>query len=164
MNTNESDLRVQLLRRLQGVGAHMPYDQAVKDFPMDSINEKFPNGTYSAYGVLEHLRYTQWDMLDYCKNPNYNHGNWPNDYWPDPEYKATPEDWQKSIDAFLSNRAEFEAWVQDETFDLTQTVPSHGEHTILREILQVAAHNAYHIGEFAIMRQVMGTWPADRSG
>jgi len=25
-------------------------------------------------------------------------------------------------------------------------------------IVLVADHNAYHIGEFAIMRQVMGTW------
>jgi hypothetical protein len=31
--------------------------------------------------------------------------------------------------------------------------------TILREILLVADHNAYHIGEFAILRQVMQTWP-----
>jgi hypothetical protein len=37
-------------------------------------------------------------------------------------------------------------------------------YTILREILLVGDHNAYHIGEFAILRQVMGTWPADRRG
>ena len=29
---------------------------------------------------------------------------------------------------------------------------------ILKEIMVVADHNAYHIGEFAIIRQVMGTW------
>jgi hypothetical protein len=27
----------------------------------------------------------------------------------------------------------------------------------------VGDHNAYHVGEFAILRQVMGTWPADRT-
>jgi hypothetical protein len=26
----------------------------------------------------------------------------------------------------------------------------------------VADHTAYHVGEFAILRQVMGTWPAGR--
>jgi hypothetical protein len=31
----------------------------------------------------------------------------------------------------------------------------------LREFLLVADHNAYHVGEFAILRQVMGTWPKD---
>jgi DNA invertase Pin-like site-specific DNA recombinase len=33
---------------------------------------------------------------------------------------------------------------------------------ILREVRVVAAHNAYHIGEFAILREVMGSWPAGR--
>jgi len=28
----------------------------------------------------------------------------------------------------------------------------------------VADHNAYHVGEFAVLRQVMDTWPADRVG
>ena len=32
----------------------------------------------------------------------------------------------------------------------------------VREILVVTDHNAYHIGEFAILRQVMGTWPVKR--
>jgi hypothetical protein len=31
-------------------------------------------------------------------------------------------------------------------------------YNILREVLLVADHNAYHIGESAILRQVMGTW------
>jgi hypothetical protein len=33
-------------------------------------------------------------------------------------------------------------------------------YTVLREILLVADHNAYHLGEFAILRQVMGIWGA----
>lgn len=36
-------------------------------------------------------------------------------------------------------------------------------HTILREILLVADHNAYHIGELAILRQVTGLWPPERA-
>ena len=32
--------------------------------------------------------------------------------------------------------------------------------TLLREIRIDADHNAYHVGEFAILRQIMGTWAA----
>jgi hypothetical protein len=32
-------------------------------------------------------------------------------------------------------------------------VPSNPEHNLLREMLIVADHNAYHIGELAILRQ-----------
>ena len=32
-----------------------------------------------------------------------------------------------------------------------------------RELADVVGdHNAYHVGEFAILRQVMGTWPPGR--
>ena len=160
--STDAEMRKEVLRRLQGVGAHMAFEEAVKDFPMDRINEKFPNGTYSAYALIEHLRRGQWDMLDYCKNPNYQHIKWPDDYWPDESFQATPADWDKTVREFLRDRHEFEAMAQDPSVDLNATVPSHPEHTILREMLQTAAHNAYHVGEFAIMRQVMGTWPADR--
>ena len=53
--------------------------------------------------------------------------------------------------------------VEDPKVDLTSEVATKGSgHTILREVLLIADHNAYHIGEFAIMRQVMGTWSEDR--
>jgi len=34
--------------------------------------------------------------------------------------------------------------------------------TYIRELLIVSEHNIYHIGELAILRQVMGAWPPDR--
>jgi hypothetical protein len=37
-------------------------------------------------------------------------------------------------------------------------IPHGTGQNILKEIMVVADHNAYHIGEFAILRQVMGTW------
>jgi hypothetical protein len=37
-------------------------------------------------------------------------------------------------------------------------IPWGGDHTILGAVLIVSDRNAYHLGEFAIMRQVMDTW------
>jgi len=43
--------------------------------------------------------------------------------------------------------------------------PAHAPgYTMLREALVLADHSAYHIGEFAALRAVMGTWPASREG
>ena len=47
----------------------------------------------------------------------------------------------------------------DPATDLTAPLPAGDKYTILREILVVADHTAYHVGEFGILRQVMGTWP-----
>ena len=45
---------------------------------------------------------------------------------------------------------------------LGSALPYAQQHTLIRELLIVSEHNTYHIGEFAILRQVMGTWPARR--
>ncbi|WP_239027873.1 hypothetical protein [Geomonas subterranea] len=39
-------------------------------------------------------------------------------------------------------------------------LPHAPEYSIFREVLLAADHNAYHIGEVAILLQVMGLWPA----
>ena len=46
----------------------------------------------------------------------------------------------------------------DPTVNLYEPIPHGSGQTILREILLVADHNANHLGEFATLRQVMGTW------
>jgi hypothetical protein len=48
--------------------------------------------------------------------------------------------------------------VTDPAADLFSDLPHAPGYNILREILIVCDHNAYHIGEFAILRQVMKTW------
>ncbi len=35
---------------------------------------------------------------------------------------------------------------------------------MLREVRLVGDHNGYHVGEFAILRQAVGTWPPGREG
>ena len=51
--------------------------------------------------------------------------------------------------------------IMDEAVDLYATIPHATGQTVLREILLVADHNAFHVGEFAIMRQTMKTWKPD---
>ena len=160
---NEALIRDQLVQRLRGRGAHMPLQQAVADFPMDRINEKFPNGTYSSWALLEHLRLTQRDILDYCTNPDYELRPHPEGYWPAQEAVATPADWAHTVEVFLNELDELIALVENPETDLYAPIPWGGDHTILREVLIIADHNAYHVGELAIMRQVMGTWPPERA-
>lgn len=160
---SEALIREQLVGRLRGRGAHMPFEQAVAEFPMARINDKFPNGTYSSWALVEHLRRTQHDILDYCTNSQYQHREWPKDYWPAEDAVATSEDWRDTIEGFTSELAALIAFVEDPKTDLYAEIPWGGDHTVFREILIVTDHNAYHIGELAIMRQVMGTWPPGRS-
>jgi len=157
-------LREQLIELLDGHGAHMPFDEAVAGFPDDAINRLPPNVPYTPWQLLEHLRITQADILDYIVNRTYLEPDWPEAYWPERDATATPETFALTIEGFKADRAALRAIVADPDTDLLAPIPGTPGHTILREVRIVGDHNAYHVGEFAILRQVTGTWPSDRAG
>lgn len=154
--------REQLIRLLEGMGAHMPFEAAIADFPMDAINAFPPNVEYTPWHLVEHVRLTQSDMLDYVTNPDYSAGIWPVDFWPERHATATSEQWAISVQAFLDNRAALRDMVADPERDILAPIPRTPGHTLARGVRIIGDHNAYHTGEFAILRQVMGTWPPDR--
>lgn len=158
----DETLRVQLLQLLRGGGAHMTFNEAVRAFPMDRINDLAPNVNYSPWHLLEHLRIAQRDILDFVRSPDYVELSWPDEYWPARSAQSDAAAWQRTIDQFQADLGEICAMVADPQVDLGSPLPYERGHSILREVLLVADHNAYHVGEFAILRQVMGTWPAAR--
>jgi DinB family protein len=161
--TTVDQVREQLLVLLDGVGAHMPFDEAVADFPTDAINAFPPNVDYTPWHLLEHLRITQADILDYIVNRDYVGIDWPADYWPSTDAVATPDQFAETIDGFRRDRSALRDLVADPATDLLAVIPGTPGHTILREVRVVGDHNAYHIGEFAVLRQIMSTWPAGRA-
>jgi hypothetical protein len=151
-------LREHLLSLLKGGNAHMPFEDAVKNYPQDKINEKFPNGEYSSWHLLEHIRRTQNDILEFIISPNYKDKQWPEDYWPERSEKAAQKDWDNTVTLFKKDLQALEDIITNSKTDLYAKIKWGDGQIILREILLVADHSAYHIGEFAIMRQTMQTW------
>jgi len=158
MDRNRS--KAELLAILDSRDAHMTFDDAVADFPVDAINVRPPKVDYTPWHLLEHLRITQLDILDYVRNPGYVAPEWPKDYWPAPEVRATPAEFAATVASFLADLEALRVIVADPATDPFAVIPWSPGHTIAREVRIVADHNAYHIGEFAILRQIMGTWPS----
>jgi hypothetical protein len=148
----------QLLALLRGGNAHMPFDEAVAGFPLAHINDYPPNVPYTPWHLLEHLRIAQWDILEFIRNPAHISPPWPDGYWPPHDARADAAMWASTIAAFQADLNSLQELVADSTTDLYAPLPHARDYNILREILVVADHNAYHIGEFAILRQVMETW------
>ncbi|MDQ3880225.1 MAG: DinB family protein [Chloroflexota bacterium] len=153
------DLRRQLTELLDGIGAHMDFLDAVADFPDQAINLRPPNVPYTPWHLVEHVRITQWDILDYVTNPDYVERRWPDDYWPKADATATPQQFRDSVAAFEADRAALRRLLTDTATDLLAPIPHNADHNLAREVRIAADHTAYHTGEFAILRQVMGTWP-----
>ena len=155
----DSVMREHLLALLHGGHAHMSFDEAVAEFPVTQINTHPPHVPYTPWHLLEHLRIAQWDILEFIRNPAHISPPWPEGYWPAREARADARAWASTIADFQADLRALQELVADPATDLTAPLSHAPEYTILREILVVADHNAYHIGEFAILRQVMETWP-----
>jgi hypothetical protein len=162
---NDSAVRQRLVNLLTKRQAYMSFADAVADFPAAHINTRPTNVPYTFWHLLEHLCIAQWDILDYIQNPDYQYRPWPEGYWPDPQAEADEAAWKQTIAQFAGDLQALVDIVNDPQTDLYAQIP-HGEpgHNILREMNVVASHNAYHIGELAILRQVMGLWPPQPGG
>lgn len=136
----------------------MPFDQVVADFPSEHYNSKPPNVTYSFWHLLEHIRIAQEDILEFIKDPDYISPKWPEGYWPAQDARTDQNGWEASLQQIHADIETFKNIVADPETDLYAPLPHAADYNILREVLVVTDHNAYHIGEFGILRQVMQLW------
>ncbi len=153
-------LREELVALLEGGNAHMGFQGALADFPLEHINSKAPNTPYSFWHFVEHIRIAQWDILEFIRDPKHVSPSYPEGYRPRPEEQTDEKGWRKSVKGVISDREALKAIVRDEKTDLYAPIPHAPDYTIFREIVLAADHTAYHTGEIAIMRQVMNLWPA----
>jgi hypothetical protein len=157
---SDQALREHVVNLLTREMAHAGFDAAVKDFPIDRINERLGGVEYSAWDLVYHLRFSQWDMLDFSRNPGYREVEWPKAYWPDPEKEAGGAEWDEELTAFRRDLAEMVALVEKPDTDLFAKIPHGSGQTILREALLIADHNSHHVGQLILMRKLMGVWGA----
>jgi hypothetical protein len=159
MVSNESDpLRAHLLKVLSWEDAHVPFDRAVKGVPARARGVRPEGLAWSIWQLVEHIRLAQWDILEFCRNPRYRAPKWPDDYWPESPEPPDAAAWRKSVAAVVADRRAVERLVASPDFDPFAEIP-HGEgQTFLREVLLIADHNAYHVGEIVTIRRLMGIW------
>lgn len=151
-------LREQLLQLLAGRHAHMTIEEAVEDFPPEAMNEVPSNVAYTPWQLLEHIRIAQWDILEFIRDPEHVSPDWPDGYWPARSKQADEQMWENSVQRLLADREALAVIVRNPETELYAPLPHAPDYTILREILVVADHTAYHLGELGMMRQVLDAW------
>ena len=155
---DEKALRAQLAKFLEWEEAHVGFDTAVKGIP-PRLRGIVPDGwEYSAWQLVEHLRIAQADILEFCVNPKYKAKKWPDDYWPKSPVPPSGAAWIASISEFRRDRKTFERLAADTKIDLLAAIPHGTAQTYLREILLVADHTSYHVGQIVALRRQLGIW------
>jgi hypothetical protein len=156
--SDDKPVREHLRNLLKSRQAHVNFERVLADFPRD-LRGRRPEGIpYSAWELLEHLRIAQWDILEFSRDSQHLSPEFPKGYWPSSSEPVDENAWENSLVSFQADLQAMADLVTDPTTDLFSPF-SHGTgQTILREVLLVADHNAYHLGQLVLVRRFLGTW------
>jgi DinB superfamily len=155
-----AELRKQLIAALHGGQAHVTFDDAVKDLPAKLRGTVPTNLPYSAWQILEHIRITQRDILNFSAPPTggYHALAWPEAYWPKSPEPPSPHAWDNSIAEIHSDLKNFIALIENPKADLFKPFRWGDGQNLLREAILIADHNGYHLGELVVLRRLLGAW------
>jgi hypothetical protein len=156
--SHDRELRRHVLELLSGGQAHATFEDVVHGVPTNLRGTKPVGFPHSPWMLLEHMRITQWDILEFSRNPKYEAPEWPKEYWPETEAPPSSAAWGKSIQQCSKDLESMQKLVANPKTDLFARIPWGDAQTILREALLVADHNAYHLGQLVDLRRVLGVW------
>jgi hypothetical protein len=152
-DSHDKPLRDHLLYLLKGGGAHIGFADEFGNWTAQLAGVKVANFPHTGWMLLEHMRLAQWDILEFSRNPKYIAPKWPDDYWPATEAPSDEKAWAASIAGFKKDLRSLEQLVSEKKIDLYAKIPWSDGQTILRELLLVADHNAYHLGQLVMVRK-----------
>ena len=156
---SEEAVRQHVGRLLAWEDAHVGFDTAIEGIPA-AARGKMPDGLpYTPWQLLEHLRRTQRDILEFCRNSDYRGAELAGRLLAGERRTANAAERGTRASRnsgrtgrLFSNSRPTRQWIS------TATIPHGSGQTYLRELLLVADHSAYHIGELIVVRRLLGVW------
>ena len=137
--------------------AHVDWKEALEEVPVKMRGVRPPGSPHSLWELLEHARIAQWDILEFSRDPKHVSPDFPSGYWPESPEPPSEAAWNKSVKDFLHGM-ESMSNLFAEAKDLLAPIAHGSGQTILREALLAADHNAYHLGQFVLVRRLLGNW------
>jgi hypothetical protein len=163
---NDASLRKHLIELLRGGHAHTSFEDVVAGFPVEMAGIRPDGSPHSAWELLEHIRIALHDIVLFSgildesprssSPPNgYVELKWPDDYWPKSRAPRTDEEWRASLKEVASDTAAVIHLLEDDKRDLFEPFPWGQGQTLLREILLIADHSAWHAGQLMLLRRMV---------
>ena len=156
---DEKLLRDYLRRSLTWHEAHVDWMKVVSGIP-EKLRGKRPKGAeHSPWELLEHMRLATWDIYEFSRDARHKSPDWPAGYWPKKPAPPSAAAWDKSVHELAKHLEAMGKLVMDPKTDLLAPIPHGSGQTILREVLLIGDHNAYHLGQLVLARRLLGCWP-----
>lgn len=159
--TNNLILQVksQLLDRFTSSAAHVDLFDAIHGLSWEQAGQKQEKFPYNIWQLTEHIRISQFDILEFCRNPSYVSPNWPSGYWPKQSSPRDSHEWKQTLASIQEDHQAFINLLQREDVDIFRRFDHGSGQSLFNEALLILDHNAYHVGQILLIRKVNGWWP-----
>ena len=139
--------------------AHASLDRTVEGLSPALRGKRPSNFPHSAWELLDHIRRTQRDLLEFCVNPNYHEPKWPDDYWPGSPEPPSDAAWTECLAGIRADAQGLADFTARNAATLTEKIPHGTGQTYLRTVLVAVDHASYHVGQIVAVRRLLGAWP-----
>jgi uncharacterized damage-inducible protein DinB len=159
-----------LIELLHGKGAHVDPFACVEHISAELAGRKNPAFPHSIWQILWHMNYWMDYELKRIRDEPPVYPAHATEGWPADSALPNEEEWRQAVDRFYTLIDELAA-LAGSTQDIllgpvSFTHPTHSQQSssILAVLWQTAAHNSYHIGQIALLRRALGSWPPRGGG
>src|SRR3989454_6119170 len=90
-------LRDHLLELLGKGHAHVTFQDTIADWPPALRGAKPAGQPFTPWRLLEHIRISQWDIVEFTKSATHVSPEWPAGYWPQSDAPPDAAAWDKSV-------------------------------------------------------------------
>ncbi|WGF91469.1 DinB family protein [Aequorivita marisscotiae] len=152
----EIQIRKRLAKHLEGGEAFMPVTEMLKKISFEDVNTRSSNLPYSFYELFYHVTFTQKDIVKFTCSLDYTEPKWPDYYWPKEKTCKNLEQWETLKAEYTTDRERLKNFLLSEENQLTQPVKNgKDQQTLLREVLLVIEHTAYHTGQMLVLLRLL---------
>jgi uncharacterized damage-inducible protein DinB len=139
--------------------AHVSLEHALEGLPAKLRGARPAHYPRSVWELVEHIRRTQNDLLEFCTNPEYEETlKWPDDYWPSTPAPASAAEWNASLAAIRRDAAALAEFTTTHAATLEEKIPRGKGQTYLRTVLVAVDHTSYHVAQIVAVRRLLGAW------
>ena len=139
--------------------AHATFDDAVADIPAEARGRRPEHLPYSAWQLVEHLRITQRDILDFCLDAGLSGDEVAGRLLAVVAGAAVGRGVGRVESARtrrIARRCRSSRPIRA-SISRRRSRTASGQ-TYLRELVLVIDHSAYHVGQLVLVRRLLGLW------
>ena len=146
-------------RALSGEDAHVENASVLDGLQWKLAGKRLDDVPHSVFQLVNHMIYWQeWvaKWLDGKKPraPKHAAGSWPGKVSP-----LSQKEWERTVRRFRNSIVEL-----DRRSNQSDLLTKHGKWTHLEMLHIIGSHTSYHVGQVALMRQLLGSWPPPSGG